>query len=508
VDVHGGATGGSIIVLGDSISVVEPDLDQNDRWTDDLSQRLQASPGGSDLAVVNAGISGNRVLADGTGPSAISRFANDVVSAPGARYVVVEEGVNDIGAGSSAQDIENGYEQLVTIAHAAGLRILGTTLTPIGGSFYDTPENEAVRDAVNNWIRTSGAFDAVVDLDAAVHDPQNPRWWLPAYDNGSHLHPSGAGAAAMANAVDLQLFAPSAGGDVPTLTEPSSETVAAGATQSVRGSYSDTFAAGNPGLLYLSVSDSSGTLSATDVSGNLATGSGTSNIAVSAPYSAVNAILASLTYTAGSQGGSDGIAFDIWNQAGVETTAAVPVTVTTTGGGGGPALNVPSSETVLPGSILTVSGSYSDSFAQGNPGSLFLGISDSGGTLSATDASGNLVVGSGTNRIALSTDYVDLNVILANLHYTAGASSGSDTISFDVWNQAGVETAGATSVTIDPSSFGAAMSQAPTTMAADFAAPGPLGSEAATLNTTILSAGRTMLHDGMNQPPGLPLVTT
>jgi hypothetical protein len=222
----------------------------------------------------------------------------------------------------------------------------------------------------------------------------------------------------------------------------------------------------------------------------------------------VNAILASLTYTAGSQGGSDGIAFDIWNQAGVETTAGVPVTVTTTGGGGGPALNVPSSETVLPGSILTVSGSYSDSFAQGNPGSLFLGISDSGGTLSATDASGNLVVGSGTNRIALSTDYVDLNVILANLHYTAGASSGSDTISFDVWNQAGVETAGATSVTIDPSSFGAAMSQAPTTMAADFAAPGPLGSEAATLNTTILSAGRTMLHDGMNQPPGLPLVTT
>ena len=139
------------------------------------------------------------MLADGTGPSALSRFAHDVVSAPGAQYVIVEEGVNDIGAGSSAQDIEDGYEQLISMAHAAGLRIFGTTLTPIGGSFYDTVANEAARDAVNAWIRTSGAFDAVIDFDAAVRDPQNPQWWLPAYDNGSHLHPSGAGAAAMAN---------------------------------------------------------------------------------------------------------------------------------------------------------------------------------------------------------------------------------------------------------------------------------------------------------------------
>lgn len=207
-EVSGGGVDGAIVALGDSITVVEPDFNQNDRWTDDLSNRLQ-SAGVSNLAVVNAGISGNRILGDGTGPSALSRFSRDVASAPGAKYAIIEEGINDIGSGNaSAQDLEQGYLQLINAAHAAGLQVFGTTLTPFGGSFYDTPAHEAVREAVNSWIRTSGEFDSVIDFDAAVHDTQNPEWWRGDYDNGSHLHPNIYGAQALANAIDLGLFGP------------------------------------------------------------------------------------------------------------------------------------------------------------------------------------------------------------------------------------------------------------------------------------------------------------
>ena len=209
VDVQGPSADRAIAVLGDSISVVEPDVNQNDRWTDDLSTRLQSSSAYSNVAVDNAGISGNRILADGTGPSGLSRFQRDITTVPGVKYVIVEEGVNDIGAGSSAQDIENGYLQLAAAAHADGLRIYGSTITPIAGSIYDTPANEAVRDQLNTWIRAGNAFDGYFDFAAAVQDPQNPQQWLPAYDNGSHLHPSGAGAQAMANAINLVPFSAS-----------------------------------------------------------------------------------------------------------------------------------------------------------------------------------------------------------------------------------------------------------------------------------------------------------
>jgi hypothetical protein len=216
------------------------------------------------------------------------------------------------------------------------------------------------------------------------------------------------------------------GNSGPALSEPASESVAADGTIAVQGTYTDSLAAGNPGGMYLAISDSSGTLYAD--SGQVgqqqqAPGSGTNALIFQGSYGQVDAILNTLTYVAGAGPGSDNIHFDLWNQAGVETTGNVPVTVTSAGSGGGsPTLVEPTNESVAQGGTVSVNGSYSDSFAQNNPGQLFLGISDSSGTLSAQDASGQAVAGSGTNSIALNTDYVDLNAILASLHYTAGAN--------------------------------------------------------------------------------------
>lgn len=269
------------------------------------------------------------------------------------------------------------------------------------------------------------------------------------------------------------------------LQEPSSETVAAGGTVAVSGSYTDSFAAGNPGAMYLHVSDTSGALGATDAAGQAVAGSGSNSITLTTGYADVNAVLHSLTYTAPGMAGSDTIRFDLWNQAGQETTGSVAVTVGNSGGGGGgPTLNEPSSETVSPGGTVAVGGSYSDSFAQGNPGQLYLSIQDSSGNLQSTDASGATVTGSGSNSIALSTDYVDLNAILANLHYAASGSAGADTIQFQVWNQAGVESTGATAVTIG----------SPTTqLAATFAATSP----AAGFTAVPAAGGGTVLPDGV-----------
>ena len=208
--------------------------------------------------------------------------------------------------------------------------------------------------------------------------------------------------------------------------------------------------------MFIGISDSSGTLSAKDASGNVVNGSGTDQITLSTDYKDLNAVLGSLTYTAGANTGSDTIDFDIWNQAGFETTGTVAVAVS--GGSAGPTLNEPASATVSTNGTTVVCGGYGDSFAQNNPGQLFLSISDSSGTLRSQDASGQAVVGSGKNSIALSTDYVNLNAILANLHYTAGANAGADSIQFQVWNQAGMETTGSTAVTIGAPANSAAMS--------------------------------------------------
>jgi hypothetical protein len=164
--------------------------------------------------------------------------------------------------------------------------------------------------------------------------------------------------------------------------------------------------------------------------------------------------------------------------------------VTSGGGSGGPTLSEPANASVAPGGTVAVGGNYSDSFAQGNSGSLFIGITDSSGTLSATDASGNAVAGSGSNSIALNTDFVDANAILNSLHYAAGASSGSDTIEFDVWNQAGVETTAATAVSIGAGS--AAL--------ADFAPAGPTTTGTVTPTTPASTAPSSMVFGDTTTP--------
>jgi lysophospholipase L1-like esterase len=184
-------------------------VDTNNRWPDHLARRLAAD--GRPVAVLNAGISGNRVLSDGAGVSALARFDKDVLLQTGVTHVVVMEGINDIGLARnnpspSAADIIAGHKQLIERARARGLKVYGATLTPFEGAAYYSPEGEAKRQAVNEWIRTGRAYDAVIDFDAVTRDPAAPTKFLPAYDSGDHLHPGDAGYKAMGDAVDLALF--------------------------------------------------------------------------------------------------------------------------------------------------------------------------------------------------------------------------------------------------------------------------------------------------------------
>lgn len=221
VDARPGAR--AVVTFGDSITDGAASTpDANHRWPDFLGERLHAA--GADMAVVNQGISGARVLRDRMGDNALARFDRDVLSQPYADTVVVMMGINDIGwpgtllvpAGEpapSAEDIIAGYEQLIARAHGKGLRILGATLTPFEDTFAGHPlfgyydeTKEAKRQAVNQWIRTSGAFDGVIDFDAATRDPNNPKHIRADFDSGDHLHPQDTGYAAMAGAVDLELL--------------------------------------------------------------------------------------------------------------------------------------------------------------------------------------------------------------------------------------------------------------------------------------------------------------
>jgi len=216
VDVLTDGAAATVVTLGNSITDGRGSgTDRNDRWPDDLARRLQADPRTRQVAVVNAGIGGNKILAGGLGPTALSRFDRDVLEVGGARWLIVLEGVNDIGAARDsgaaalvATDLIAAYRFIIDRAHARGLKVYGGTVTPFGGSFYDGPGREAARQAVNRWIRTSGAFDAVIDFDAAVRDPADPRRLLPAADTGDHLHPNEDGYHRMADAVPLELFTP------------------------------------------------------------------------------------------------------------------------------------------------------------------------------------------------------------------------------------------------------------------------------------------------------------
>jgi lysophospholipase L1-like esterase len=203
------AAGGTIVAFGDSITDgYRSAVGANARWPNDLARRLLAGPPGQIHPVVDEGISGNRVLAssDVFGPSAQVRFLRDTAALSAARYVIVLEGINDIQfTATPAAAIIAGYQDLIAAAHAAGLKIFGATLTPFQGSVYYSAAGEADREAVNRWIRTSGAFDGVVDFDQAVRDPADPLRLRPGYDSGDHLHPDDAGDQAMADAIKLPL---------------------------------------------------------------------------------------------------------------------------------------------------------------------------------------------------------------------------------------------------------------------------------------------------------------
>ena len=153
------------------------------------------------------------MLRDCRGPAALNRFERDVIGQNGVRWLIILEGINDIGgargaddAATVARDLIAAYEQMIDGAHAEDIRVYGATLLPFGGSFYDSQDHESARQAVNDWIRSSGRFDAVIDLDAALRDPADPLHLLPEADTGDHLHPNETGHRLMAEAVDLALF--------------------------------------------------------------------------------------------------------------------------------------------------------------------------------------------------------------------------------------------------------------------------------------------------------------
>jgi len=215
VDTQANQPASAIVVLGDSITDGRGSTtNQNDRWPNQLSRRLLANPATRLITVLNQGIGGNRLLGDGLGPSALARFDRDVLAQPGVRWLIVLEGVNDLGTAKReenkpstiAQDIIGAYEQIILRAHAHHILVLGATILPGGGSFYSNPGFEADRQTVNQWIRTSGMFDGVIDFDLATRDPNDLTHLTSAVDGGDHLHPSANGYKIMADAIDLKLF--------------------------------------------------------------------------------------------------------------------------------------------------------------------------------------------------------------------------------------------------------------------------------------------------------------
>lgn len=206
----------AIVCFGDSITDgAHSTRDANKRWPDVLAARLQANPKTANLAVLNQGIGGNRVLHETTGPAAIDRFERDVLQQPGVRYVVILEAINDIGHAYDAnkpydvvstEDLLAGYKYMVARAHAHGIKVYFGTLTPYIAAKYSSPQGEVVRSALNNWIRTSKEIDGFIDFDKTTRDPTNPTKFLPAYDSGDNLHPSDAGYKAMGDSIDLNLF--------------------------------------------------------------------------------------------------------------------------------------------------------------------------------------------------------------------------------------------------------------------------------------------------------------
>ena len=224
LDVMAPETNSTLVAFGDSITDgAHSTVDANHRWPDFLAQRLAAKGKRLSIGIANAGIGGNRVLHDASsnmrfGVNALARFDRDVLAQPGLKYVIVMEGINDLGhPGSSAPDSETvsaedliaGLQQMAERAHENGAKVFGATLTPFAGTVskgYFTPEKEQKRKTVNEWIRTAKVFDGVIDFEKATRDREHPDQMLPAYDSGDHLHPNDAGYKAMADSIDLSLF--------------------------------------------------------------------------------------------------------------------------------------------------------------------------------------------------------------------------------------------------------------------------------------------------------------
>ncbi len=214
LEIVSGTAHRTLVTLGDSITEgFGSTVNAFRGWPDRLAERLAANPATRSWSVVDAGINSNRLLHNNPGAGALARFDRDVLSIPGVAMVMVLEGINDIGYGHttpseavSASQIIDAYRQLIARAHAHGLRIVGCTITPFEGSHYYDAHGEQLRESVNQWIRSAGAFDAVVDFDAALRDPAHPARVVADWQRGDELHPNDAGYAVMAAAVDLKLF--------------------------------------------------------------------------------------------------------------------------------------------------------------------------------------------------------------------------------------------------------------------------------------------------------------
>jgi len=216
VDVKAPAQSAAVVTFGDSITDgAWATVNQNARWPDELARRLLADKHTANIGVLNEGISGNRILHDNAAQSALARFDRDVIAQAGVKYLIVLEAINDIGKAYdprhptdvvSADDLIAGYMQMVERAHIHGIRVYIGTVTPYTGAGYASPAGEAVRQAINQWIRTTNQIDGFIDFDKATRDPANPAMFLPAYDRGDHLHPGAVGYKAMGDAIDLNLF--------------------------------------------------------------------------------------------------------------------------------------------------------------------------------------------------------------------------------------------------------------------------------------------------------------
>ncbi|MCW3849287.1 SGNH/GDSL hydrolase family protein [Sphingomonas sp. LB-2] len=218
IDVLGAKARPVVVAVGDSITDNPSCPNEAEilcRWPDVLARRMAKA--GMPQVVISQAISGNRVLAPGWGPSTLARFDRDVLSVPGVTYIILLEGINDIGNSGrekngatnpviTAADLIAGYRQIILRAHERGIKVIGMTILPFEGAQYYAPEREAIRVAVNQWIRTSGAFDGVIDMDKVMGEPGHPKRLAAGLQGGDNLHPDGRGHTRMGEAIDLRLF--------------------------------------------------------------------------------------------------------------------------------------------------------------------------------------------------------------------------------------------------------------------------------------------------------------